>query len=75
MKKIWRGLAPSELAARKYTSSMDSTPRSVFSTVAKKDPRKVRKMMDASRPGHIRIDNGTQASMGMGRKVSSRGKV
>ena len=31
--------------------------------------------MDASRPGHIRIDNGTQASMGMGRNVSSRGKV
>jgi hypothetical protein len=66
--------APMERAARRKRRSICSAPPTVLITTVKKAPRKVTKVMESSVVGQKMIAAGTQASGGMGRRISNGGK-
>jgi hypothetical protein len=68
-------LDPRQPAALKYSSSIESTPSIAFSVVTKKDANVARNRTGHSKPGRSRIESGTQAKIGIGRKTSIRGKI
>ena len=69
-----QGVAPMETAALTYRMSSVSTPPSTLITTVKNDPRKMTEMTVISIVGQNRIESGTQASGGIGRRVSNTGK-
>src|SRR5215831_9844507 len=71
--KISRGFEPKDSAARMWRLSIARAPPSTFRTTVKNAPRKITKMMLSSVVGQKMIEVGTQASGGIGRRISSGG--
>jgi len=71
--KMSRGFDPNDRAARMRRSSIALAPPSTVRTTVKKAPRKMTKMILNSVVGQKMIDVGTQASGGIGRKISRGG--
>src|SRR5262249_62265676 len=72
--KISRGFEPKDSAARMWRLSIARAPPSTFRTTVKNAPRKITKMMLSSVVGQKMIEVGTQASGGIGRRISSGGE-
>ena len=68
-----RGFDPNDRAARMRRSSIALAPPSTVRTTVKKAPRKMTKMILSSVVGQKMIDVGTQASGGIGRRISRGG--